>query len=336
MEKILDIIPRSDDWKNALVNAVRDPAELCALLELPEELHRQAKAAMETFPLRVPRGFVARMEKGNPDDPLLRQVMPLNDELNIVPGYNHDPVGDMAASVQPGILHKYHGRLLMITTGACAIHCRYCFRRHFPYSEENPSRNGWQTSIDYIRNDVSINEIILSGGDPLLLDTRRLKQLGKQLDAIPQLTRLRIHSRLPVVLPERIDAELLDWLGTMRLKPVLVIHANHARELNSEVAKNLDQLHRNGVALLNQTVLLHGVNDDVTVLQRLSERLFELHVQPYYLHLLDKVAGAAHFQVETERAKQLVNGLRRQLPGYLVPTLVREIEGAPNKVPAGV
>lgn len=332
----MDIIPRTADWKNALIHAVRDPAELCALLELPAELHQQAQNAARNFPLRVPRGFIARMRKGDVRDPLLRQVLPLDDEMNIAAGFTTDPVGDMAASVHPGVLHKYHGRVLLTVTGACAIHCRYCFRRHFPYSSENPFTRDWQATLEYIRENDTVHEVILSGGDPLMLDTRRLRHFTEQLGTIPHLKRLRLHSRLPVVIPERIDPELVEWLATSVLKPILVIHANHAHELEHEVEQSLARLHRAGVVLLNQAVLLRGVNDDITSLQRLSERLFELNVQPYYLHLLDHVAGAAHFDVTEERALELLHELRSRLPGYLIPTMVREIEGATSKVPAGV
>jgi EF-P beta-lysylation protein EpmB len=332
----VDIIPRTDDWKNALLHAVRDPAELCALLELPVELHQQAQNAAKTFPMRVPRGFIARMRKGDIHDPLLRQILPMDDEMNIVAGFSDDPVGDIAASVRPGVLHKYHGRLLLTVTGACGIHCRYCFRRHFPYPRENPFTQDWQATLEYIKSNKTINEIILSGGDPLMLETHRLRQFTEQLEDIPHLKRLRLHSRLPVVIPERIDPELLEWLTRTALKLVMVIHANHAHELAHEVGQSLAHLHRAGVVLMNQAVLLRGVNDDVASLRQLSERLFELNVQPYYLHLLDRVSGAAHFEVPEDRALDLVHELRSQLSGYLIPTLVREIEGTASKVPAGV
>ena len=318
------------------MHAVRDPAELCALLDLPAELHQQAKQAIKSFPMRVPRSFIARMKKGDIHDPLLRQVLPLDDEMKIVPGFSDDPVGDRAASVHPGALHKYHGRLLLTVTGACGIHCRYCFRRHFPYSQENPSANDWQDTVNFIEKETTIQEVILSGGDPLLLETRRLRQLTGKLEQIPHLKRIRIHSRLPVVLPERVNSELLDWLHTIALKPVMVIHANHAQELDSEVGLAMQELHRAGVILMNQSVLLRGVNDSAERLQQLSERLFDLNVQPYYLHLLDRVAGAAHFDVAEISARALIHELRSRLPGYLVPTLVREIEGAPSKIPVGV
>jgi EF-P beta-lysylation protein EpmB len=327
------MIPRTVDWKNALANAVRDPAELLALLELPPALLPAAREAAAGFPLRVPRGYLARMRKGDLADPLLRQVLPLAEELEEIEGFGLNPVGDLQASAAPGVLHKYQGRVLLTATGACAIHCRYCFRRHFPYGEENPARKDWQGAIDYLQAHPEVDELILSGGDPLLLDTPQLLRLGKRLRMLPQLRRIRLHTRLPVVLPERIDAQLLDWLGSLPWQTVVVIHANHAHELDAGVGAALAALQRTGVTLLNQSVLLRGVNDDEESLVRLSEALFSRGVMPYYLHLLDRVAGAAHFDVEESRAVALHQALRRRLPGYLVPRLVREIEGLPNKQP---
>ncbi len=328
------MIPRTADWKNALANAVRDPAELLALLELPQELLPAARQATQSFPLRVPRSYLSRMQKGDPADPLLRQVLPLADELETAEGFELDPVGDRHASTAPGVLHKYHGRVLLTTTGACAIHCRYCFRRHFPYSEENPTRNHWQGAIDYLLTHPEVDELILSGGDPLMLDTSQLERLGERLKQLPQLKRLRLHTRLPVVLPERVDGALLDWLQSLPWQTVMVLHANHANEIDAAVAVAFAQLRRTGLTLLNQSVLLHGVNDNEQVLASLNKSLFEQGVLPYYLHLLDRVEGAAHFEVGTEQARKLLQRLRSRLPGYLVPRLVREIEGLPYKQPA--
>lgn len=327
------MIPRSSDWKNALSNAIRDPAELLALLGLSRELLPAARKAAEQFPLRVPRGYLARIEKGNPGDPLLRQVLPLGEELIETHGFGTDPVGDSAASALPGLLHKYQGRVLLTLTGGCAIHCRYCFRRHFPYGEENPGRDGWQGVIDYLQAHPEVEELILSGGDPLLLDTPQLKRLTDKLQKLPQLKRLRLHSRLPLVLPERIDQPLLEWLGGLPWQLVSVIHANHPRELTADVGRALAQLKRSGVSLLNQSVLLRGVNDSVETLQALSQRLFDHGVLPYYLHQLDRVQGAAHFEVTDTQALQLHEGLKQALPGYLVPRLVRESSGEPCKQP---
>ncbi len=327
------MIPRTADWKNALANAVRDPAELLALLELPCTLLPAAREAAKQFPLRVPRGYLGRICKGDPNDPLLRQVLPLQRELETSAGFDTDPVGDQDAVVAPGVLHKYQGRVLLTVTGACAIHCRYCFRRHFPYSEENPAQNSWQGVTRYLESHPEVEELILSGGDPLLLDTSRLGELSDRLARYPQLKRLRIHTRLPIVLPERIDEELLGWLASLPWQIVVVIHANHPNEIDATVVKALQQLHNRNVTLLNQSVLLHGVNDSSNTLQALHEVLFRYHVLPYYLHLLDRVEGAAHFEVTEQNAAEIVAELRVASPGYLVPRLVREIAGYPYKQP---
>ena len=324
------MIPRTIDWKNALANAIRDPAELLALLELPRRLLPAAREAARSFPLLVPRGYAALMARGDPADPLLRQVLPLQREQEKAPGYSLDPVGDRASSPGPGVLHKYRGRILLLATGGCAINCRYCFRRHYPYQGAGGGR--WQGALEYIAADETIEEVILSGGDPLLVDDTRLADLAERLGEIPHVRRLRIHSRMPVVLPERVDAALLGWLARARPRPVLVLHVNHPNELGAEAATAIGRLRAAGLALFNQSVLLHGVNDDADALCRLSEALFELGVVPYYLHLLDRVAGAAHFEPPAAEAEALYEAMRRRLPGYLVPRLVREQAGAPYKL----
>ena len=322
-------------WQRELVRAITDPAELLRELELDLELLPAARAAAMRFPLRVPRGFVARMRKGDPADSLLRQVLPLSAELEATAGFVADPVGDRAAQAAPGVLHKYHGRALLIVTGACAVHCRYCFRREFPYAEAYASADEWRPALAYLASDASIREVILSGGDPLSLSNRRLGVLLAALERIPHLERLRIHSRQPVVLPERMDEGLLDLLAQTRLRPVLVIHANHPREIDEAVRAALAQLATAGVALLNQAVLLRGVNDSATVLAELSEALFAARVLPYYLHLLDPVRGAAHFDVNEIEASAIIKTLRRRLPGYLAPRLVREQPGQSAKTLVG-
>lgn len=318
-------------WQRALQEAVTDPAELLRLLDLGPEWLEPARAAARQFPLLVPRGFVARMRRGDPRDPLLQQVLPLDAELDAVPGYVTDPVGDLAAKAGPGLLHKYAGRVLLVTTGACAVNCRYCFRRHFPYADENASRAGFGPALDVIRADSSIREVILSGGDPLTLNTRRLSTLFDSLGAIPHLHRVRIHTRLPIVLPERIDREFLAAWSSLPLQKIFVVHANHAREIDASVHTAIAGLRATNTTVLNQAVLLRGVNDDVQVLVELSETLFAAGVLPYYLHLLDRVAGAAHFDLPAETAQRLVAELATHLPGYLVPRLVREESGAPAK-----
>jgi len=318
-------------WQRALQDAVTDPAELLGLLGLGPQWLEPARAAARRFPLKVPRGFVARMRRGDPRDPLLLQVLPLGAELDEVPGYLADPVRDLAAKAGPGVLHKYEGRALLVTTGACAVHCRYCFRRHFPYDDQNASREGFGPALDVIRSDTSIGEVILSGGDPLTLSERRLAMLFDGLRAIPHVRRLRLHTRLPVVLPERIDRAFLEAWADVPLQKVLVVHANHAREIDDSVRAAIAGLRATQTTVLNQAVLLRGVNDNVADLVELSETLFTAGVLPYYLHVLDRVAGAAHFDLPVERAQRLVADIATLLPGYLVPRLVREEPGAPAK-----
>jgi len=320
-------------WQMDLAHAIRSPTELLETLNIsPAELPYIVDNNSD-FPLRVPRSYVSRMTKGDPNDPLLRQVLPLKTEYQYTTGFPHDPVGDLPAMITPGLIHKYRGRVLVITTGACAIHCRYCFRRHFPYAEAHLDLNEWQQTIDYIAGDTSISELILSGGDPLTLSDQRLSSLTSSLANITHLKRLRIHTRLPVVLPERIDNGFMAWLSTVQLKTVIVIHANHPNEINSEVRAVLNKLSNAGITLLNQTVLLRGVNNDSSTLIRLSEALFEANVIPYYLHMLDKVLGAADFTVDDNEARELHKELLTSLPGYMVPRLVREQAGAPFKQP---
>ena len=320
-------------WQKALREAVRDPRELLDLLGLDRLAPRLSDEAMVQFPLRVPRGFVARMRRGDPSDPLLRQVLPLDDEMRPMPGFGLDAVGDGAAKTAPGVIQKYRGRALLVATGSCAIHCRYCFRRHFPYAEETAARDGWRDAVDLIRRDASIEEVLLSGGDPLSLSNGKLAELTGALADIPHLRRLRIHSRLPIVVPERVDDGLMGWLSTLPWPVTLVVHANHANEFDGTVDAALGRLRAAGVHLLNQAVLLRGVNDSVDALAALSERGFAAGVLPYYLHQLDRVAGVAHFEVDDAQARALHAGLAARLSGYLVPRLVREIPGDTGKRP---
>ena len=320
-------------WQALWREAVRDPRELLALLGLDALADGLSGAAAAQFPLRVPRGFVARMRPGDPHDPLLRQVLPVLDEERVVPGFGLDAVGDTAARRGGGVIHKYNGRALLIATGSCAVHCRYCFRRHYPYAEDTAAAAGWRDAVALIAADPSIHEVILSGGDPLSLADHKLAELTDALRAIPHIRRLRLHTRLPVVLPERVDAGLLAWLGGLPWPVVVVLHANHANEFDPAVDAALARLRATGASLLNQAVLLRGVNDDVEALAALCERGFAAGVLPYYLHQLDRVAGAAHFEVDDARALALHAALAARLPGYLVPKLVREIPGQPGKTP---
>jgi len=318
-------------WKRLWREAVRDPRELLALLGLEGRVPGLSGAAAAQFPLRVPRGFVARMRHGDPHDPLLRQVLPLDDELRPVPGFSLDAVGDGAARAGHGVIHKYEGRALLVATGSCAVNCRYCFRRHFPYAEETAAAGGWREAVATIRADPSIHEVILSGGDPLSLATPKLAELTAALRELPQLRRLRIHSRLPVVLPERVDDEFTAWMQTLPWPVAVVVHANHAREFDPAVDAAMARLRDAGATVLNQAVLLRGVNDSVDALADLCERGFAAGVLPYYLHQLDRVAGAAHFEVDDTRALELHAALVARLSGYLVPKLVREVAGDASK-----
>jgi EF-P beta-lysylation protein EpmB len=320
-------------WQQLWREAVVDPFELLSLLGLREHAAALLPRGDTGFAMRVPRSFIARMRHGDPADPLLLQVLPRAAELDEVPGFSRDAVGDLAARAANGVLHKYAGRALLVATGSCAVNCRYCFRRHFPYAAETAAANRWEQAVAHLREDASIDEVILSGGDPLSLSTPKLAELGAALRTVPHVRRLRIHTRLPVVLPERIDREFVEWLGALALPRVVVLHANHANEIDAVVAAACARLRDAGATLLNQSVLLRGVNDDVGSLAALSERLFEAGVLPYYLHQLDRVAGTAHFEVADAHALVLIERLRERLPGYLVPRLVREIAGAPSKQP---
>jgi len=321
------------DWRRLWRDAVTDPLELLDLVGLRAHAGELLAPADTGFALRVPRGFVARMRHGDPADPLLLQVLPQAAELADVAGYVDDAVGDLGARSAHGVLQKYAGRALLIATGSCAINCRYCFRRHFPYAEETAASNGWREAVAQIRADGSISEVILSGGDPLSLATAKLRELTAQLATIPHLRRLRIHTRLPVVLPERVDEELSAWLRSLPWPVAIVLHANHSNELDAGVADACARLAACGATLLNQSVLLRRINNDAGALAELSERLFACGVLPYYLHQLDRVRGAAHFAVSDANAMALIAALRDRLPGYLVPRLVREVAGVTHKVP---
>jgi len=323
---------KTESWQQQLADAFNRVEDLLAYLELSDRLEPSMKAASRSFGFRVTRFFASLMEKGNPDDPLLRQVLPMAAELEDTPGFSTDPLEDQAAHQGNGLLRKYHGRALLITTGACAINCRYCFRRHFPYTEHLASPARWHSLLRQLRNDVDISEVILSGGDPLSLGNSRLGALIEQLQLIPHLKRLRIHSRLPVVLPQRLDHGLAEILDGCRLPTSLVLHINHPGEISTELVQALMPLRRQGVILLNQAVLLRGVNDSAEIQIRLAEDLFQAGVLPYYLHQLDRVRGAAHFAVEDERAATLHQAMQTRLPGYLLPRLVREIPGARSKL----
>ena len=319
-------------WQQELAGALTHPDALARALGLDPGLFPAAVQAGELFGLRVPLSFVRRMRPGDPADPLLRQVMPLAAELLEQPGFGADPLSERGAFKAPGLLQKYEGRALLIATGACAINCRYCFRREFPYSE-HVGTGPLNQALDAIAADPSIEEVILSGGDPLSLSDARLHALTDRLRQIAHLRRLRLHTRLPVVLPSRVDAGLLHWLRDLPWPVAVVLHSNHGNEIDDSVRAACASLRGAGAILLNQSVLLRGINDSVAALSDLSQRLFDAGVVPYYLHLLDRVRGAAHFDVPESTAQQLVGELAATLSGYLVPRLVREVPGGPAKIP---
>ena len=321
-------------WQQALSHAFNDIESLCQYLKLdPAQL--PILAEYRQFPIKVTREFAARMQPGNPNDPLLRQVLPLQQELEQYPGFVADPVGDLQALATEGVIQKYQGRVLLISTSACAIHCRYCFRRNFPYAEQQLSTRKLQQALNWLEQHAEISEVILSGGDPLLLNDTRWTQLLEALNGMPHIQRIRIHSRIPIVLPARITPELLQQFAHSRAKLVMVMHSNHANELNADVANACRQLRNIGITVLNQSVLLRTINDDADSLCELSERLFSLGVLPYYLHQLDHAQGTGHFAVSDSHALQLIHSLRVRLPGYLVPKLVREQAGAAYKLNLG-
>jgi len=323
----------TDTWHSALTRAVRDVDTLFDRLHLPIEHKEPARRACELFPLMVTESYLARMIAGDWNDPLLRQVLPVGAEFLTQPGFTSDAVDDAAAHRAPGLLQKYTGRVLLIATGACAIHCRYCFRRSYPYGEGTRKLDDWEPALVEIEKDESIQEVILSGGDPLMLTDERLGAMLARLEKIEHLQRIRLHSRLPIVLPNRMTSGLIELLTASRLTPILVVHANHPQEIADDCANVLQKIVRSGVPTLNQSVLLRGVNDSADVLTELSERLVNLGVMPYYLHQLDHVTGTAHFEVDDTTAIAIVSQLRERLPGYAVPQLVRELPGELSKHP---
>ena len=324
---------QTETWQQQLSGAHRSLDSLLAALQLDPSRAPYPLDADSTFPLRVPRAFVARMEPGNWFDPLLLQVLPQAREHETHPGYSLDPLAESGSNPVPGVIHKYKGRVLLITSPACAVHCRYCFRRHFPYDQNQPARADWHRALDYIAARKDISEVILSGGDPLALSDRRLEELVLAINEIAHVKRLRVHTRLPVVLPDRLSPDCISTLSGLRLQTVLVIHCNHPNEIGDDLAQRLDALRQAGVTLLNQTVLLRGINNHSDILCKLSEKLFNVGVLPYYLHVLDRVQGAAHFELQDSTARALHVQMMETLPGYLVPRLVREDPTVGYKVP---
>ena len=325
--------PSREDWLTQLADVVTSPDELLHLLNVDADANLLAgRDAKRLFALRVPRAFIARMEPGNPNDPLLRQVLTSKEEFINAPGFSTDPLEEQH-SVVPGLLHKYSNRALLLVKGGCAVNCRYCFRRHFPYAENQGNKRNWQQALEYISAHPQLDEIIFSGGDPLMAKDHELDWLLTQLESIPHIKRLRIHSRLPIVIPARITDTLVARIAASSLQVLLVNHVNHANEIDAAFRTSMRKLRMAGVTLLNQSVLLRGVNDNANTLADLSNALFDAGVMPYYLHVLDKVQGAAHFMVSDEEARAIVRELLTQVSGYLVPKLAREIGGEPSKTP---
>lgn len=319
-------------WQKELANCFTRLDSLLDYLQItqPEiEIHSQAR---QLFPMRVPQPFADLMEAGNWHDPLLRQVIPLAQEFIQKDGFVDDPLQEQN-SKQTGLIHKYKSRVLLIVRGGCAVNCRYCFRRHFPYQDNHLNQSQYAKVIDYIANDVTLNEVIFSGGDPLMAKDTQLAALAQQIEHIGHIKRLRIHTRLPVVIPSRINQEFIEWISALSIKPIMVLHINHSNEVSEALVQKCQLLTSAGVLLLNQSVILKGVNDSIDALEALSESLFSANILPYYLHMLDPVKGATHFDVDKESAKVLMAGLIKRLPGFLVPKLVQELAGQPGKTP---
>ena len=321
----------TQNWQQQLQSAIKTPEALLQYLDLSKEHHNISQFGHQQFTTKVPLSFVNRMQKGDINDPLLKQVIPLTDEEISVPDYLLDPLNESAHNPIPGMLHKYHGRILMTLTSTCAINCRYCFRRHFDYANNNVGRSGWNAIFDYIKQHPEIHEVILSGGDPLMVNDQLLHQFTQLLNQYQQIKTLRIHSRMPIVLPARIDHSFLDWIDAQPFNLIIVVHCNHPQELNNEVYTAIQQLKQKNVTILNQSVLMKGINDNADTLIALSHRLFDMQILPYYLHQMDKVQNSKHFAVSDIVALNLHQQLQAYLPGYLVPKLVREIAGKKNK-----
>ncbi|RBW46849.1 EF-P beta-lysylation protein EpmB [Psychromonas sp. B3M02] len=332
MLKIIDVNNTADlpTWQKELANAVKNPQQLLEILEITQETAQISELAKKQFPMLVPLPFVNKMQKGNVNDPLLKQVLPIHDEELLLPGYSTDPLVEQN-NQHKGLLHKYKSRVLIILKSGCAVNCRYCFRRHFPYADNSVNKSQLTNIVNYIQAHPNVNEVILSGGDPLMTKDKQLAELLDQLEALPQLTRLRIHTRLPVVIPSRITETFTQRLQKSRLKIIMVLHINHAQEIDKPFAEAMERCHQAGIQLLNQSVLLKDVNDDVDALVALSEALFSVNILPYYLFLLDKVQGAAHFDLDEHKAQLLHKQMQAELPGYLVPRLSREIAGEQSK-----
>lgn len=327
---MINYLATQKNWQNAFSDTITTFAELAQALDLPVD---SFDTQVGQFPLKVPRRFVQKMVKGDINDPLLKQILPTFQETVQVTGFVTDPLEEQHANPVKGIIHKYASRVLIPVTGACVVHCRYCFRQHFDYHDNLPTQNDWQAISDYINTHPAINEVILSGGDPLSLSNRRLFDIVTTLEALPQVHTIRIHTRVPVMIPERLDEPLLARLANSRCHIVMVIHANHPNEIDADTQHFLGRAKKAGVTLLNQTVLLKSINDDADVLAALNDKLWQAGVLPYYLHVLDKVAGASHFYIDDSQAVAIYWQLLAKCAGYLTPKLVRELPNNAYKTP---
>jgi EF-P beta-lysylation protein EpmB len=332
MSEIITVDNTADlpNWQKELNNAVKNPLQLLQLLNISPQSVPLSDAARKSFAMLVPLPFIKKMKMGDINDPLLKQVLPIRDEELVSPNYTTDPLQEHNSAI-PGLLHKYQSRVLLILKSGCAVNCRYCFRRHFPYQDNNINKKQLQEVIHYIKKHPEVNEVILSGGDPLMSKDDFLQFVIDQLEPLVQLKRLRLHTRLPVVIPSRITDRLANMLQRSRFNVICVLHINHANEIDQTFQDAIYKLHQAGVQLLNQGILLKGVNDNSQSLIALSEALFAAHILPYYLFLLDKVQGAQHFDIDEMKAKRLIQEMNTALPGYLVPKLSREIAGEKSK-----
>lgn len=320
------------NWQKELANVVTCPKVLLEMVGLSSQVHENDIKARSLFPVRVPLPFIKKIRHGDANDPLLLQVMPRHQEFLTKSGFNKDPLLEQDNN-QPGLLHKYKSRVLVMFKTGCAVNCRYCFRRHFPYQENQLNKRSLIDALSYIKSDKNINEVILSGGDPLMAKDDAISWFLDELEQIPQIKRMRIHSRLPVVIPARITEQLCERLAKSPLKIIFVNHINHANEIDNDFKSAMNMLKQANVLLLNQAVILKDVNDTVDAQINLSEALFDADVMPYYLHLLDKVEGASHFDIDEAQAIKIMAELLEALPGFLVPKLVREIGGQKSKTP---
>ena len=327
---------QNSPWQQQLKNTVNNIQELCSELDLDYNTLKHGRLNLQPkFPLKVSRYYLNKINKNNLNDPLLLQILPQVEELKSAPNFCHDPLEEEKYTKVPGLIHKYHNRVLLTVTGACGIHCRYCFRQNFPYENNILAQKERDLQLDYIIKNININEVILSGGDPLCVNNKYLDLLLSSLTSIPHIKTIRFHSRMPIVIPDRIDEELIEilnrYINNQHVNIVLVTHCNHPDELDEHIKNKMALLKNIGITILNQSVLLKNINDNAKTLVDLSHKLFECHILPYYLHLLDPVTGTSHYEVKHSNAKLLIKEVSSKLSGYLVPKLVQEIAGMPSK-----